>query len=160
MTYGTVLDSHIVKETQAYHGSTQVVRQVTLSPFIHEWLRIGHFYGNVFDLLKYKVSIYGPQSSSGGVLAGLQFKTRTTEKDNATPPGTYMLLDCYSRANVLRFLAQSRSGFQVENAGSRGLAQQANRSPGDSFQAMASQASWPCHTDSTSFIILCCLCKH
>ncbi|PIL22303.1 hypothetical protein GSI_14991 [Ganoderma sinense ZZ0214-1] len=80
MTYGVMLESHILKPIAAYYGSTQLIRQVTLAPFEPEWMHIGHFYGTVFDLPEYKISIYGPASAQGDLMAGLQFKTRPTPK--------------------------------------------------------------------------------
>ena len=60
-TFGTVLQSDIVKPTPSYVGSAQQVQQVILAPFEHEWTRIYRFYGTVFDKYEFNISIFGPR---------------------------------------------------------------------------------------------------
>lgn len=93
MTYGTVLQSNIVKETPTFSGSSQNVLQVVLAPFQHEWSRISQFYGTVFDKRTYSISIYGPMMKVEGVeqrVHGLQIRSRPSEKTDgsAEPMGT------------------------------------------------------------------------
>ena len=69
-TVGIVLQSDIVEPTSAFR--TKLVKQILLSPFDQEWLRMGHFLGNAFGIPKLKIPLF---KAKGVKVDGLVFKT-------------------------------------------------------------------------------------
>ncbi|KAM5534259.1 hypothetical protein V8D89_012084, partial [Ganoderma adspersum] len=95
-TFGTVLQSDIVKSTPSYVGSTQQVQQVILAPFEHEWTCIYRFYGTVFDKYEFNISIFGSRIMGGNgdkCMHGLQIRSWPSEKSSNGPQAIVPIWD-------------------------------------------------------------------
>ena len=123
-TFGTVLQSDIVKPTPSYVGSTQQVQQVILAPFEHEWTRIYCFYGTVFNKYEFNISVFGPRIMGGSGderMHGLQIRSWPSEKSSNSPQAIGMWFFALQlMVYVLTFILVSHEQFWLCRLSCRG----------------------------------------